>query len=46
MNNVNDIKHFDKQSDSGTIKLAYVAPSDEMKKTFSRPGIHSITKRT
>lgn len=32
MNNVNDIKHFDKQSDSGTIKLAYVAPSDEMKK--------------
>lgn len=37
MNNVNDIKHFDKQSDSGTIKLAYVAPSDEMKKLSQDP---------
>ena len=37
MNNVNDIKHFDKQSDSGTIKLAYVAPSDEMKKLSKDP---------
>lgn len=37
MNNVNDIKHFDKQSDSETIKLAYVAPSDEMKKLSQDP---------
>lgn len=37
MNNVNDIKHFDKQSDSGTIKLAYIAPSDEMKKLSQDP---------
>lgn len=37
MNNVNDIRHFDKQSDSGTIKLAYVAPSDEMKKLSQDP---------
>lgn len=37
MNNVNDIKHFDKQSDSGMIKLAYVAPSDEMKKLSQDP---------
>lgn len=37
MNNVNDIKHFDKQSDSGSIKLAYVAPSDEMKKLSQDP---------
>lgn len=38
MHNINDIKHFDDQkSDLGTMKLAYVAPSDEMKKFSQDP---------
>lgn len=38
MRNIKDIKKFDNQkSDSGSIKLAYVAPSSEMEKLSKDP---------